>query len=77
MEYRGYVADYEYDEQDGTYFGWVDGIRSMVTFEAPSLAELEREFRISVDAYLELCAERELAVEASAPSAGSRPSEAP
>lgn len=77
MEYRGYVADYEYDEQDGTYFGWVDGIRSMVTFEAPSLAELEREFRISIDAYLELCAERALAVEAPAPGAGSRSGEAP
>ena len=75
MEYRGYAADYEYDEQDGIYFGWVDGIRSMVTFEAPSLAELEREFRIAVDAYLELCAEREPAVAAPVPEF--RSSEAP
>ena len=38
--------------------GRVDGIRDIVTFVADSDDELEREFRVSVDCYLDLCAER-------------------
>ncbi|MFL5386557.1 MAG: type II toxin-antitoxin system HicB family antitoxin [Longimicrobiaceae bacterium] len=57
-EYKGYVGRYEADRDDGVLHGRVDGIRDIVTFVADNLEDLEREFRASVDIYLEFCAER-------------------
>ncbi|HEX9939707.1 MAG TPA: hypothetical protein VGB15_21410 [Longimicrobium sp.] len=56
MNYKGYTAHVEVDDDDGVVHGWVEGIQDVVTFEADNLADLEREFRISVDDYLALCA---------------------
>ena len=58
MNYKGYRARYAYDEDERVYQGRVEGIRDVVTFEAPTLDALEREFRVSVDTYLEFCSER-------------------
>lgn len=57
MNYKGYTAVYEVDDDDGVLHGRVAGIRDVVTFESETLEGLEREFRISVDVYLEWCAE--------------------
>ena len=57
MTYKGYTAAFEYEPRERVFHGRVQGIRDIVTFEAPTLPELEREFRISVDVYLECCAE--------------------
>lgn len=60
LEYKGYVGRYEFDAQDGVLHGRIDGIRDIVTFVAPSIAELEHEFHVSVDEYLSYCAEKGL-----------------
>ena len=59
-EYRGYHGRYEFDAEDAVLHGRVEGIRYVVTFVAPTLPELERELRISVDVYLSYCLERGL-----------------
>jgi predicted HicB family RNase H-like nuclease len=58
MMYKGYAARYEYDEEEGVLHGHVDGIRAIVSFVSDTLEGLEREFRTSVDVYLEVCAEK-------------------
>jgi len=60
MNYRGYTARYELDTHDQVLHGRVDGIRDIVTFVAPNVAELEHEFHVSVDEYLSYCAEKGL-----------------
>ena len=57
MVYKGYTARYEVDHEDDVLHGRVAGIRDVVTFESETLEGLEREFKISVDVYLEWCAE--------------------
>jgi predicted HicB family RNase H-like nuclease len=57
MMYKGYTAHVEVDPEDGGFHGRVDNIEHVVTFEADTLEAAEREFRISVDDYLEWCAE--------------------
>jgi predicted HicB family RNase H-like nuclease len=47
----------ERNPDDGVLRGWVEDIDDVVTFEAETPGALEREFRISVDDYLEFCAE--------------------
>ncbi|HEX8241873.1 MAG TPA: type II toxin-antitoxin system HicB family antitoxin [Longimicrobium sp.] len=57
MKYKGYTARYEFDADDGVLHGEVEGIDDIITFVADNLHDLEREFRISVDDYLQWCAE--------------------
>ena len=58
MEYRGYTAKVEFDSDAKLFHGKVLDLRDVITFQGTSVAELEEEFRASVDDYLEWCAER-------------------
>lgn len=58
MKYKGYTGVVEFDEEAGTLFGRVIGLRDLITFEGESVAEVTQAFYDSVDVYLELCAER-------------------
>ena len=58
MEYRGYTARVEYDDVAEVFHGELLHIRDVVTFQATSVAALKREFKASVDDYLDLCASR-------------------
>lgn len=57
-QYKGYRAKVEYDPEDATLVGRVEGIRDVVTFYADDVATLEREFHVSVDEYIDFCRER-------------------
>jgi predicted HicB family RNase H-like nuclease len=58
MEYKGYIARVEFDDGAETFHGRVMHLRDVITFEADSVAGLKREFRTSVDGYLDFCRER-------------------
>jgi predicted HicB family RNase H-like nuclease len=58
MRYKGYTGVVEFDEESGTLFGRVIGLRDFITFQGDSVAELTQAFHDSVDVYLEFCAER-------------------
>lgn len=57
MKYKGYTGSVEYDPDDRIFYGSVDDITDIVTFQGDSVEELESAFRESVDVYLESCAE--------------------
>ena len=59
IEYKGYVAEVEYDDEARLYCGSVANTEpyAIVIFEIPEGYDLHREFQISVDVYLESCAE--------------------
>ena len=58
MNYKGYAAKWEFDDEAMIYHGEVIGIRDVVTFQGKSVKEIEKAFRDSVDDYLDLCKER-------------------
>jgi predicted HicB family RNase H-like nuclease len=58
MKYKGYTGVVEFDEDSGTLFGHVIGLRDGITFQGDSVAELIQAFHDSVDDYLEFCAGR-------------------
>lgn len=58
MEYKGYRARVEFDHDAGVFFGEVEGLRDVVTFEATTVDALTKAFRASVNDYLAMCAER-------------------
>lgn len=57
IEYRGYTGSVEYSDEDGLYFGKVLGIRSLISYEGETIAELTADFHDAIDGYLEFCAE--------------------
>ena len=57
FKHKGYTFKYCIDEENGVLFGEVLGINDVVTFQAETVAGLFREFKASVDDYLEFCEE--------------------
>jgi predicted HicB family RNase H-like nuclease len=58
MEYKGYVARVEFDDENDTLYGEIVGTQDVITFEAASVGDLRREFKKSVDEYLKFCEEQ-------------------
>ena len=57
MEYKGYVGSVEFSENDRVLFGKVQGIRSLISYEGTTVAELVADFHGAVDDYLAICEE--------------------
>lgn len=57
LNYKGYVGSIEIDIESGLLCGRVLDIRDVITFDGTTVAEARQEFQISVDDYLDFCAE--------------------
>ena len=55
MEYKGYVGNVEFSEEEEVFFGKVIGIRSLISYEGATAKELIKDFHDAVDDYLALC----------------------
>jgi len=55
IEYKGYIGSIEYSSEDKCFFGKLEMIDDLVTFEATTALELEENFHAIVDEYLEMC----------------------
>lgn len=63
LEYKGYIGSIEFSEEDAVFYGKVQGIRSLISYEGENGKELIKDFHIAVDDYLALCEERGIAPE--------------
>jgi predicted HicB family RNase H-like nuclease len=55
IEYNGYIGTIEYSQEDKCFFGKLEMINDLVTFEAENASDLETNFKNSVDEYLNTC----------------------
>ena len=55
MKYKNYEATVDFDAELETFHGVVINTRDVITFYGKSVAELKREFKNSVEDYLEFC----------------------
>ncbi len=58
MEYKGYIANVEFDDGARIFHGDVINLRDVITFEADTVDDLLQAFHDSVDDYLDFCEER-------------------
>ena len=58
MQYKGYRAAVVFDDSAGVFHGEVVDTRDVITFEGDSVEQLRKEFEVSIDDYLAVCAER-------------------
>ncbi len=55
MKYKEYTAIIDYDEDLKTFHGRVIAVKDVINFYGSTPTELEKEFKKSVDNYLEFC----------------------
>lgn len=56
LEYKGYYAKIDFNADDEIFFGVIEGINDIVSFEGKEISELKSAFYDAVDDYLEICA---------------------
>ncbi len=57
LSYKQFIGSVHFSEKDKTFFGKIEGIPDLVTFEGQNVAELTVAFQEAVEDYLELCRE--------------------
>ena len=55
MQYKGYYGSYHLDTNDNCFYGKLEFIKALVTYEAESAKELYDTFVDAVDDYLIMC----------------------
>jgi predicted HicB family RNase H-like nuclease len=55
IEYKGYIGSINYSPEEKCFYGKLEMIDDLVTFEATSAQELEDNFHDVVEDYLETC----------------------
>ena len=53
LKYKGYQGSVEFDEENMIFYGKVQSIRELISYEAKNAKELIDSFRGAVDEYLE------------------------
>ena len=57
INYKGYIGQVEYDDEQHIFAGSVINTKDVITFQGETVQELEKAFRDSVDDYLTWCKE--------------------
>lgn len=65
MKYKGFIGSVHYAAEDHVFYGKVEGVADLITFEGTSVDELEDSFRYMVDQHLKDCHENNTPVEKS------------
>ncbi len=57
LSYKGYLGQVMFDPEAKIFYGHVINTRDTITFQSEDAKQLEQEFHISVDTYLDFCEE--------------------
>lgn len=55
LKYKKYIGSVHFSSEDDVFYGKLEGIDDLVTFEADSVKNLKSAFREAVEDYAELC----------------------
>ena len=55
LTYRDYIGSVHFNGEDEVFFGKIEGIEDLVTFEGKTVQELKDSFEEAVKDYVELC----------------------
>ena len=68
MKYKGYTGVVQFDDEAMIFHGEVVGLRDIITFRGETPEELKKEFKKSINGYLDWC--KELGQEPEKPYSG-------
>lgn len=65
LTYKGFIGSVHYSTDDRVFFGKIEGINDLVTFEGTNVDELESAFKYMIDEHLKDCKEEGKEIEKS------------
>jgi predicted HicB family RNase H-like nuclease len=63
MQYKDYYGSFHFDDEELIFFGKIEFIRALVTYEATDARGLRNAFEESIDDYLKTCKSQNIAPE--------------
>jgi predicted HicB family RNase H-like nuclease len=57
LKYKDFIGSVHYSTEDEVFYGKIEGVNDLVTFEGNTVIKLKKAFKEAVNDYLELCAE--------------------
>ena len=55
LNYKGFLGSVHFSAEDECFFGKIEGIDDLVTFEGQDVKVIKKSFREAVEDYIELC----------------------
>jgi predicted HicB family RNase H-like nuclease len=55
MQYKDFIGSVNYSADDETFYGKIEGVNDLVTYEGDSVKEIKRAFEEAVNDYIALC----------------------
>ncbi len=55
LKYKDFIGSVHYSAEDEVFYGKIEGVNDLVTFEGNTVAKLNKAFKDAVNDYLELC----------------------
>ncbi len=65
LNYKGFIGSVHFSADDNVFFGKLEGINDLVTFEGETVKELTDAFHYVVDEHIKDCEKENIAVEKS------------
>jgi len=65
IQYKDYVGSVHYSDEDQIFYGKVEYIRSLISFEGENVVDLRANFEEAIDDYLALCQQKNIEPEKS------------
>ena len=60
LMYKDFIGSVHYSTDDKLFFGKIEGIKDLITFEGESVKEINKSFIDAVDDYVEICNENNI-----------------
>ena len=57
LQYKDFIGSVHFSAEDGVFFGKIEGINDLITFEGTTVGEINNAFREAVDDYIDICIE--------------------
>ncbi len=55
LQYKDFLGSVHFSSDDAVFFGKIEGINDLITFEGKTVDEINKSFKEAVDDYLEIC----------------------
>ena len=55
IKYKGFIGSVHYASEDRVFYGKVEGVKDLITFEGSTVNELEESFEYMVDEHIKDC----------------------
>ena len=65
IKYKGFIGSVHYASEDRVFYGKIEGVNDLITFEGSTVNELEEGFKFMIDEHIKDCTKKNTPLEKS------------